>query len=60
MAQVGAAALLEENLRLCEWFLMGLGAAEKMDANPELLNGGPHTVFKVWTELSSGHKCQLV
>lgn len=40
------------------WMVLEL--QEKLDAKSELLNGGPHTVFKVWAELSSGHKCQLV
>lgn len=36
------------------------GGAGKLDANPELLNGRPHTVFKVWPELSSGHKWRVL
>lgn len=48
MSLLGATALWKKNLRLCEWFFMGLGVQET------------HTVFKVWTDLSSGHKCQLL
>lgn len=41
-------------------YLLVPDAAGKQRRDPQLLNGRPHAVFKVQTELSSGHKCQLV